>query len=115
VIIEATDLKGLKSDLAHLDEVSTKLGFFRGQWEYYRATYDLKIEDKQARNDYFLRINTRAVSGKLESPYTILTIEDVYIGVGSFPHGVDYNAPIPEPIMNTAKQKLSQLQQLIAE
>lgn len=115
MIIEATELKGLKSDLAHLDEVTTKLGFFRGQWEYYRATYDLKIEDKQAHKEYFLRINTRAVSGKLESPYTILAIEDIYIGVGTFPHGVDYNSPIPEHVMKTANQKLIQLQQLIAE
>ncbi|MEC0246258.1 YugN family protein [Paenibacillus chitinolyticus] len=114
MIIETTGFKGLKSDLAHLDEVTTKLGFVRGQWEYTRATYDLKMEDPTTKSDYYLRVNTRAESGKLESPYAILYIEEAYIGRATFPHGLDYESPIPDAILNKAKQKLSQLQQLLA-
>jgi len=80
MIIEQTGLNGLTSDLEHLDESAEKLGFVRWQWEYNRATYDLKLEDKRKRRRLFLRISTRAVEGKLESPDAILSIESVYIG-----------------------------------
>ncbi|MDF2964510.1 MAG: YugN-like protein [Paenibacillus sp.] len=113
MIIENNGVKGLKSDLAHLDEVTANLGFVRWQWEYTRATYDLKIEDKGS--EYFLRLNTRAESGKLESPYAILYIEDVYIGKATFPHGLDYQSPIPDSIMKIATQKLAQLKTKLSD
>lgn len=109
MIIENSGVKGLKNDLAHLDESMEKLGFVRWQWEYYRATYDLKIEDKANREDYFLRVNTRVESGKLESPYAILYIEDVYIGRATFPHGLDYQSPIPDSITKIANGKMAEL------
>jgi hypothetical protein len=115
VIIENNDIVGLKSDLAHLDEAMTNLGFVRWQWEYTRATYDLKLEDKASGSEYFLRINTRAESGKLESPYAILYIEHIYIGLGTFPHGLDYQSPVPDSIMKIATQKLAQLKTELSE
>jgi len=114
LIIENTGLKGLKSDLAHLDDVMGQLGFVRWQWEYYRATYDLKIEDKKTGSDYFLRINARVESGKLESPYAILYIESVYIGKATFPHGLDYESPIPDAVLKTANGKLAELKVKLA-
>ncbi len=114
MIIENTGLNGLKSELGLLDQLTEKLGFVRWQWEYYRATYDFKIEDTVRNAEYFLRINTRAVEGKLEDPQAVLDIEDVYIGRVTFPHGLDYESPIPDSIMNAAKQKLSQLKQQLA-
>ncbi|TBL78308.1 YugN family protein [Paenibacillus thalictri] len=114
MIIENSAVKGLKSDLAHLDHASEKLGFVRWQWEYYRATYDLKIVDKPANQEYFLRINTRAESGKLESPHAILAVEDVYMGRTTFPHGLDYEAPIPDQVMKIAQQKLAELKKELA-
>jgi hypothetical protein len=115
VIIEDTGLKGLKSDLAHLDEVTTGLGFVRWQWEYYRATYDLKFEDAANKAEYFLRVNTRVETGKLENPYAILFVEDAYIGRATFPHGLDYSSPIPNAILKAAEQKLAQLKQQLSE
>jgi hypothetical protein len=115
VIIENAGLKGLKSDLAHLDSVSTKIGFVRWQWEYYRATYDLKLENKATNDEYFLRFNARAVEGKLESPYTILVLEDSYIGRGTFPHGLDYESPVPDQILKTASTKLAELKKQLSE
>jgi hypothetical protein len=115
VIIENNGLVGLKSDLAHLDEVTTNLGFVRWQWEYTRATYDLKLVDKTSGDEYFLRINTRAESGKLESPYAILYIEHIYIGRATFPHGLDYQSPVPDSIMKIATQKLAQLKIELSE
>ncbi|UJF35256.1 YugN family protein [Paenibacillus hexagrammi] len=115
MIIETTGLKGLKSDLAHLDEVTSKLGFVRWQWEYTRATYDLKIEDKSGKAVYFLRVNARVESGKLESPYAVLYLEDAYVGRETFPHGLDYNVTLPDSVNKIIQQKLSQLKQLLAE
>jgi hypothetical protein len=115
LIIETNGLKGLKTDFAHLEEVTQKLGFVRWQWEYYRATYDLKFEDKAAGEDYYLRLNTRVEEGKLESPYAILRIEDAYMGKATFPHGLDYESPIPDAFVKAAKQKLAQLQEQLAE
>jgi len=114
MIIENSGLNGLTSDLAHLDESTEKLGFVRWQWEYRRATYDLKLEDRSNQADYFLRINTRAVEGKLESPHAVLAIESVYIGRATFPHGLDYESPIPQPILNAASQRLQDLRKLLA-
>lgn len=113
MIYDNTGLDGLKIDLAYLDESAEKVGFVRWQWEYYRATYDYKIEDKNNNNEYFLRINTRAVEGKLEKPETILEIEAVYLGRATFPHGLEYETPIPQHVQKTADQKLTELKQLL--
>jgi hypothetical protein len=110
MIIEA-GVKGIQSDLAHLDDVADKLGFVRWQWEYYRATYDYKYEDKANSAEYFLRVNTRAIEGKLESPEAVLAIEEAYIGRATFPHGLDYESPIPDHILKAAQQKLTELKQ----
>ncbi|WP_274361571.1 YugN family protein [Paenibacillus thermotolerans] len=113
MIIEDSGLKGLQAELADLDEASEKIGFVRWQWEYTRATYDLKIEDKPSKEDYFVRISTRAVEGKLENPAAVLAVEEVYIGRATFPHGLDYNSAVPESVMKLAKQKLAAFKQLI--
>ncbi|MFW5434430.1 YugN family protein [Paenibacillus apiarius] len=111
MIIENSGLIGLESDLAYLDEVTEDIGFVRWQWEYYRATYDLKFEANG--EEYFLRINTRVKEGKLEKPDTILAVEAVYMGRASFPHGLDYDTPIPQPILNSATLKLNELKQAL--
>lgn len=113
MIIENTGLIGLKSDLAYLDESTEKLGFVRWQWDYTRGTYDLKLEDKQNKKDYYLRINTRAVEGKLENPEAILEIEAVYMGLATFPHGLDYETPIPQTYVNAATAKIQELKSLL--
>ncbi|MFD0713677.1 YugN family protein [Paenibacillus sp. GCM10027626] len=114
MIIENTGLNGITSDLAYLDESAEKVGFVRWQWEYYRATYDFKIEDRENHNDYYLRISTRAIEGKLESPHAVLQIESVYIGRATFPHGLTYDLPVPQPVMNAANQRIQELKKLLA-
>ncbi|MDP5273331.1 YugN family protein [Chengkuizengella axinellae] len=113
MILEKKELQGLQSELKYMDEITGGLGFVRGQWEYYRATYDLRIQDQK--NDvYFLRVNCRVIDGKMESPYAVLTPEDIYIGQESFPHGVDYNADIPQPVLKVANEKISELEKLLS-
>lgn len=114
MLLENTGLIGMRSDLGHLDESGDKLGFVRWQWEYYRATYDLKLTDRANNQDYFLRITTRAVEGKLENPEAILEVEAVYIGRATFPHGLDYESAIPQPILNAATQRTQELKKLLS-
>lgn len=111
MIIENNPIKGLKSELSHLDQVMEQEGFVRWQWEYYRATYDYKMVDHDEKKDYYLRINARVEEGKLESPTAVLYIEHAYAGVASFPHGVDYETPIPQQYLKQAQQKLEKLKQ----
>lgn len=111
MIIENSGLIGLQSELSHLDDVAEQAGFVRWQWEYYRATYDLKLTDRASGADFFVRINTRAVEGKLEQPHAVLAVEAVYLGRATFPHGLDYESPVPQHILDTANQRLAQLKQ----
>jgi len=114
MILENTGLEGVQSDLAHLDESAEKLGFVRWQWEYYRATYDLKLVDQASNNEYYLRISTRVKEGKLEKPHSVLSIESVYIGRATFPHGLEYESPVPKPILDTANDRVRQLKELLS-
>lgn len=107
MIVENNALKGIKSELNHLDDVSSRIGFVRNQWEYYRATYDYQITYDG--NDYFLRIDTRAVEGKLEQPHAVLQVNDAYIGRATYPHGLNYNEPIPAQVLKAAETKLAEL------
>lgn len=109
MIIENSGLNGLTSELGYLDDVAEKAGFVRWQWEYYRATYDLKISDIESGSDYFLRVSTRAIEGKLENPNAILNIENVYIGRATFPHGLEYETPVPKNVLSIAEKSLRQL------
>jgi hypothetical protein len=111
MIVENTGLKGLQSELKHLDEVMSEVGFVRWQWEYYRATYDYKMVDSNTNDEYFLRINARVTDGKMESPYAVLVLEDVYVGIATFPHGLDYDSEIPKSIMASVNKTLAQLKE----
>ncbi len=113
MIIENSGLNGVQAELADWDDSSERVGFVRWQWEYYRATYDYKIEDRANKEEYFLRINARAVEGKLENPSAVLVVEHVYLGRATFPHGLDYESAIPESVLKTATQKLDALRQLL--
>jgi hypothetical protein len=107
MIIESNPLKGIKSELSHLDKVSSRLGFVRNQWEYNRATYDYQI--KYDGNDYYLRIDTRAIEGKLEQPHAVLNIQEAYIGRATYPQGLNYTDPIPAEVLRSAETKLTEL------
>lgn len=109
MIIDNNPLKGIKSELRHLDEVTTRLDIIRNQWENYRATYDYKITFEE--HDYYLRIDTRAVEGRLEQPHAVLQINDAYVGRATFPHGLVYDEPIPAQVLKAAENKLTELAQ----
>lgn len=113
MIIENNPVAGLKSELNALDSLSSSIGFVRWQWEYDRATYDYKITDAATNSDYYLRIDSTCIESKLEKPHAVLELHQAYIGVSTFPHGLDYKSPIPEAILKQAAAKLEQLKVLL--
>ncbi|MDT3425664.1 hypothetical protein J2Z22_001183 [Paenibacillus forsythiae] len=113
MIVENTGLVGLRSELQYLDESAEKAGFIRWQWEYHRATYDCKIEDHTGGGVYFLRINTRTARGKLEKPDAVLAIEAVYLGKATFPHGLEYESPVPKSVLDIAGERILALRTLL--
>lgn len=107
MIIDDNGYKGLQSELGYLDEVAEKIGFIRWQWENYRATYDYEIQHGE--DTYYLRVNTRAVEGMLESPRAVLEIEVAYVGRATYPLGLEYDDPIPAPVLKASQVKLNEL------
>ncbi|WP_139489415.1 YugN family protein [Brevibacillus dissolubilis] len=112
MLIKDTGIGNLEGTLADLDHAFDAIGFYRGAWDYAHATYDFKIVDKgQA---YYLRIQGHAIEGKLEDPDAILKLEEPFLGKHLFPHGLDYDAPMPDPVLNIAKQKLAALKEKLS-
>jgi len=112
MVIKETGIGNKEVFLADLDHLMSDLGFVRWAWDYNHATYDFKIQDKE--NTYFLRVEANVVQGKLEDPHTLLKLEEPYMGKHLFPHGLDYDASIPDNVMQTAKRKLQLLADKLA-
>jgi hypothetical protein len=114
MVIKETGIGSKEVFLSDLDHIMKELGFIRWAWDYNHATYDCKFDDKGS--TYYLRVQANAVEGKLEDPHTLLQLEEPYMGKQVFPHGLDYDAPVPDPVVQAAKRKLQilsdKLQQL---
>ncbi|MBO8163188.1 MAG: hypothetical protein H0Z34_05600 [Brevibacillus sp.] len=107
MVIEGTGIAGTEIHLYELDKMMNEIGFIRWAWDYEHATYDYKIEEKES--VFFVRVQANAVEGALEDPDTLLRLEEPYIGKHLFPHGLDYEAPVPDKVMAKAKEALSRL------
>jgi len=107
MVIKETGIGGTEITLAELDHVMDELGFVRWAWDYNHATYDLKLVDKG--NTYYLRVQANVVEGGLEDPDTLLKLEEPFLGKHLFPHGLDYDAAMPDSVTDNAKRKLSSL------
>lgn len=110
MLFEQHHLQGKQASLHDFDVAAEQSGFVRWQWEYTRATYDAKFVDTATQDPYFLRVDTRCVAGKLEHPDALLEIRHIYLGRGTFPHGLDYESPVPKVIVEQAHHALQTLQ-----
>lgn len=109
-----TELEGKVVDLGDLDLIMEELGFNRGAWDYKRATFDYKYMDKSSSIVYYLRIPAELIEGMLENhSEAALQLKTPYIGRHIYPHGFDYEGEIPNHILNSAKNKLNELNQHI--
>ena len=109
MVIANTGLAGIERTLGELDALMDDLGFVRWAWDYDKAHYDFKIEDKQTGATYFLRVPAEAIRGRLENPLAVLKLTDPLIAKHLFPHGLDYDAPIPPAVEEAAKRTLNEL------
>lgn len=109
MLIPSTPLHGMQCTLRDLDDAAAHCGFVRWQWEYTRATYDAKIVDPNTNADYYVRIDARCIQGRLEHPEAVLDIRHIYVGRGTFPHGLDYESPVPADVQKRAVQALHTL------
>jgi hypothetical protein len=112
MVIKETGIGNKEVLLADLDHYMEELGFIRWAWDYNHATYDYKIEDKG--NVFYLRIQANVIEGKLEDPHTLLKLEEPYMGKHLFPHGLDYDYPVPDSVVQTAKRKLQVLNEKLS-
>ncbi|WP_126427626.1 YugN family protein [Brevibacillus marinus] len=112
MVIADSGIANIEIHLGELDQLMKQLGFVRWAWDYQHATYDYKIEDKNG--VYYLRVKANAIEGKLEDPDALLKLEEPYIGKHLFPHGLDYEAPIPDKVLSAANQALSRLKQSVS-
>jgi hypothetical protein len=113
--IEGTGLEGKQLTLLDLDHVMEQVGFVRWAWDYKRATYDYKYEDKKSGETFYLRVPAIALKGEIqdEGNESILEVGEPYIGRHTYPHGMDYEYNFPSTILDNAKRKLTSLSQLI--
>lgn len=114
--IEETGLEGKEVMLADLDFNMAALGFYRGAWDYNRATYDYKYEDHKLGETFYLRIPCVAVKGEIEDGpnQSVVRIGTPYIGRHTYPHGLDYEYNFPKHVLDNAKRKLDQLNDRLA-
>lgn len=112
MVIKDTGIGTKEVFFADLEHYMSDLGFDRGAWDYKHATYDYKIQDKG--NVFYLRIEANVAQGKLEDTHAVLKLEDPYMGKHLFPHGLDYDFPIPDSVIQTAKRKVQMLNEKLS-
>jgi hypothetical protein len=112
MVIKDTGVGTKEVFFADLEHYMSDLGFDRGAWDYKHATYDYKIQDKNG--VFYLRIEANVTEGKLEDTHAVLKLEDPYMGKHLFPHGLDYDYPMPDSVVQTAKRKLQMLNEKLS-
>lgn len=43
----------------------------------------------------------------------MLAIEAVYLGKATFPHGLEYESPVPQPVLEVARKHIHELKALL--
>ncbi|WP_202081019.1 YugN family protein [Caldalkalibacillus salinus] len=109
--IEETGLEGKEVTVHDFDHAADDLGFVRWAWDYKRATYDFKYEDKKQGEIYYLRVPATSIKGEIEEEGSdsVLKIGTPYIGRHTYPHGLDYEYNFPKKILDDAKKRLENL------
>ncbi|SDY28259.1 YugN family protein [Thermoactinomyces sp. DSM 45892] len=105
--------KGVQKDFKDLEAIMSGLGFFRGAWDYTKATYDIKYTVDEV--DYYLRLRAVVVNKKqLENPKARLELDIPYFVRHFFPHGMDENSEIPAELTEEVNQKVAELEHALA-
>ncbi|WP_232699657.1 YugN family protein [Brevibacillus daliensis] len=113
MLLKESGIGGQQSTLEELDLAFESVGFTRFAWDYHHSTYDYMITDKG--NTYYLRVQGHCQEGKIEDPDAVLKLDEPFIGKHLFPHGMDYDSPMPDQVVSKAKQQLQSLKEKLAQ
>lgn len=111
MVFKDSGLAGKQKTFAELEKVMKRLGFIRWSWDYDHATYDMRFDDLDNKQTYYLRVRANCIQGRLESPRAVLKLEDPSMGRHILHHGMDYEAEIPQKFVQTAEQVIGTLKE----
>lgn len=114
MVLDNTGLNGIRKDFGTVDKAIRGLGFDRWSWDYDKAVYDLKLRDEETGNVYYLRIPAEVVQGRLENPKATVELGNPVFAGFHYPHNLDYNAPIPDSLEETVKEKVAALKKALS-
>lgn len=114
MVLDESGLKGIRKDFGTADKAIRGLGFDRWSWDYDKAVYDLKLVDTEKNTVYYLRVPAEVIEGRLENPKATVEFGDPVFCRHLHPHGVDYDATIPEPLEKTVKEKVEALKKALS-
>ncbi len=110
VILSDSKVNGTQKTLDQLDPVLHSVGFVRHNWDYQKATFDVKMQDPATGTIYYLRLLAHIVSGDMEKPSAVLKLTVPVIGRHIFPHGLDYRSDVPAKVAEQAKGIIASLE-----
>ncbi|MDQ0159209.1 YugN family protein [Alkalibacillus salilacus] len=96
-----------------LTHVLEQNGFvLAGQWDYERATYDLKIESPEKNITYYLRLRGIAIEGDVDKGTALIQLLPPLLGKHYYPHGVEYgDEDFPNNVIDRSERVLSKVEQ----
>lgn len=117
MIFEETGIEGKEVVVEDLNHFMEELGFIHWTWDYRRATYDYKFEDKKTRNVYYLRVPCKAIVGEIHDGHceSVVQMLHPYIGKHIYPHGFDYEFNFPQQILDYSEKKLAALSEKLKQ
>lgn len=110
MIMENSGLEGVQGTFAVLDPALKKLGFYPA-WDYHKASYDLKLEERGHNPDYYLRIPCKVLSGIMEQPTCLLEMQQPIYFKHYYPRGIDFEAEIPPNLQKRAEDAIAKFKQ----
>lgn len=114
MILENSGLEGIQNTFGTINQTMKRMGFYPS-WDYHKVTFDLKLEEKGVEPEFYLRIPARVVEGSMDSPKCVLELGTPVIALHYYPHGLDYDAPVPEPLKKQTTDRVKRLAALLKE
>ncbi|WP_018921394.1 YugN family protein [Salsuginibacillus kocurii] len=106
------DLQDKEVNFAKLKRVMEENSFVHAeQWDYQRATFDIKMLDKTDDATYYLRVPVIAVDGEIPKKSATVKILTPYLGRHYYPHGVEYDEEFPNKITSKCEAKLKAVEE----
>lgn len=113
MVMEDSGLEGYENTFDAIDPVMKKLGFYPS-WDYHKIAYDYKLEERGHAPDYYIRIPCK-VTGTVEMPDCELEFRAPVLFKHYYPHGINYDAEIPQNLQKKAAALVEKVKERLAE